>query len=82
MEYDTEYDGHDMIPLLRVFAKDTRDCADFCGETPGCSHWTYHLVTTDHVEKMCYLKTSDSGRRGSSPSFPAISGNKECGKGQ
>ena len=48
-------------------------CARLSLSTDGASFWTYHPG-----ESLCFVKTSNSGRK---PNPTAISGNSECERG-
>ena len=71
LEMDTDYAWHDvpvtgMIPLVFNW----RDCVGHCEKKYECLFWTYIPALT-----MCFLKTSDQGRR---MYKDAISGPKGC----
>eukprot|EP00937_MAST-01D_sp_MAST-1D-sp2_P001203 g1203.t1 len=52
---DTDFNGHD---LHAAHASDPGTCCSVCRNTTGCLFWTHMGDTT-----VCYLKTSDAGRR-------------------
>ena len=71
IEYNTEYVGND-IDSRHVPTQEA--CSVFCASTPGGLFWTW---ASDGV---CWVKSSDSGRR-EKPGSTSVSGNAQCGKG-
>ena len=68
VEENMDYWGSDITGQIRLPADDKDMCILLCAEEVRCSYWTYHTG-------MCWLKTSDSGRK----SHPiAISGSRGC----
>merc|ERR1711997_369238 len=68
VEENMDYFGSDIAGQIRLPADDKDMCILLCAEEVRCSYWTYHTG-------MCWLKTSDSGRK-SHPT--AISGSRGC----
>ena len=71
IEQNTDYFGNDIVD---GFVETQQACADKCYLTPGGLFWTW-----DPKIKLCYIKSSDYGRR----NYPGtVSGNRECGSGR
>ena len=74
-EWNTNFNGNDLdlSPMKNVDSK--HECQKLCQETTGCEFFTYDPNADN--PKMCYLKTSDSGR---TTRKGIVSGPKFCGK--
>ena len=70
-EEDTDYSGNDIVETV---AESQRACVDFCKTIAGAPFWTWNSGT-----KRCIVKSSSSGR---TSAVGAVSGNRECGKGE
>merc|ERR1712061_323806 len=65
-----DYSGHD-IPGERKTTANSQECADFAASITGGLYWTFNKEA-----KMCFVKSSNSGRR---TDADAVSGNRQCG---
>ena len=69
VEEGTDYGGHD-LPKKNKKTGSQQECARFSALTPGGLFWTWNKVN-----KICYVKSSNAGKR---KVGHAVSGNK-CG---
>merc|ERR1712228_533671 len=65
-----DYSGHD-IPGERKTTANSQECADFAASITGGLYWTFNKKV-----KMCFVKSSNSGRR---TDADTVSGNRMCG---
>ena len=70
-EEDTDYSGNNIVETV---VESQRACVDFCKTIAGAPFWTWNSGT-----KRCVVKSSSSGR---TSAVGAVSGNRECGKGE
>merc|ERR1711997_1428383 len=68
VEENMDYWGSDITGQMGLPADDKDMCILLCAEEVRCSYWTY-------ITGRCWLKTSDSGRKGHPT---AISGSRGC----
>merc|ERR1712059_8912 len=66
---NVDYEGHDLTPVTKRTAKSPSECQAMCAKTDGCQFWTLN------TQEICWLKTSDAGRR---KYWSVTSGKKIC----
>merc|ERR1712061_310560 len=69
-EYGIDFYGRDIPGGMKTTA-DSQECADFAASITGGLYWTFKKN-----EKMCYVKSSNSGR---TTNGLAVSGSRKCG---
>ena len=68
------YLGNDIENKIITGGINPGKCAKWCWDTPGCLFWTFNKL-----RKICYLKTSKSGKTKAGKHLKY--GNRYCGRG-
>ena len=73
--YQVDFAGHDVVGLEGGFegVPSFQDCQLKCSGVGSCTH-----VTFKPMEQLCFLKTSDAGKRKNTGASLVVSGPRKC----